>query len=316
MIHYRTFRNGDPPDLVLLWNTCFPNRGAAYLPGSTFLEYFLLAKPYFDPAGLILATADNRPVGFACMGFGPADAFGAVDTSVGILCALGVAPSHRKQGIGSELLRRAEEYLRARGAQTLHAGPWPGLNPFTFAIYGGAQSCGFLASDALAPAFLERHGYRPTGARRILQRSLEQPINVPDGRFPGYRPRYEIHAGPRHGLGWYEEAVIGPVELHEYQLVDKGAGKTVARAWLWEMETYRQRWNEHAVGLTAVEVVAEQRKQGLAKFLLAQLMRHLQDQFFTLMEAHLAADDAAGDGLLRGLGFQQVDTGRTYTRNP
>ena len=37
--------------------------------------------------------------------------------------------------------------------------------------------------------------------------------------------------------------------------------RTAARALLWEMETYTQRWNEHAIGITDIVVPAEVRRQ-------------------------------------------------------
>jgi ribosomal protein S18 acetylase RimI-like enzyme len=314
VIQYRNYRNGDPPGLVDLWNTCFTGRGAAFLRGSTLLDYFTLSKPYFDPAGLILAIANGRPVGFAHGGFGP-DACGtALDTSTGVVCAIAVLPAHRRQGVGSELLRHCEEFLRSRGARRILAGPVPPLNPFTFALYGGADSCGFLASDPLARTFLERRSYRAGSARVVWQRPLDSVPGVADGRFAAFRQRYEIVGGPRHGLTWYQEAVAGPVELHEYKLTDRTTTRAVARAGLWEMETFGQRWNEHAVGLIELETVPDLRRQGLAKFLLSQLLRHLHEQFFTLVEAHAPADDAAVGGLLKLLGFARVDEGFTYTR--
>jgi ribosomal protein S18 acetylase RimI-like enzyme len=314
VIQYRAFRNADSPALVDLWNACCTGRGAAFLRGSTLLEYFTLSKPYFDPAGLIFALADGKPVGFAHAGFGPDDRGAALDTSAGVVCAVGVLPTHRRQGIGGELLRRCEEYLRSRGAKRLHAGPAAPLNPFTFALYGGARSCGFLASDTLARPFLERHGYRAGPPVAVLQRPLAQPLTVADGRFAAFRQRFDIHAGPRHGLSWYEEAVLGPIEVHEYRLTERATGRAVARAGLWEMETFSQRWNEHAVGVLEFEVAPERRRQGLGKFLLAQLLRHLNEQFFSLVEAQAPAGDAAANGLLQGLGFSPVDEGSLYTR--
>jgi GNAT superfamily N-acetyltransferase len=314
VIQYRTFRNGDPPALVDLWNECFIGRGAAYLSGTTLLEYFTLAKPYFDPAGLILAVDAGRPVGFAHAGFGPDAAGKGPETASGVVCTLGVLPGHRRRGVGAELLRRAEEYLRGRGARELYAGPLHPRNPFTFALYGGSQSAGFLDSDPLARPFFERHGYRPRPTRLVFHRPLEQPPTVADGRFPAYRQRYEILAVPRHGLSRWDEAVIGPVELHEYRLQDKAGGRLVARATAWEMETFAPRWNEHAVGIVEADVVPELRRQGLAKFLLAQLLRHLHEQFFTLVEVHIDEGDAVAAGLFRGLGFEAIDAGRAYRK--
>jgi GNAT superfamily N-acetyltransferase len=315
LIQYRGFRNADPPALVEIWNACFVGRGAAQLRGTILLDYFTLSKPYFDAAGLIVALDEGRPVGFVHAGFGPDGNGTGVDPTVGIVCSIGVLPSHRGRGIGGELLRRSEEYLRGRGARRLIAGPMAPRNPYTFALYGGAASCGFLASDPMAQPFLRRFGYRPGPARLVMQRLLDSPIGVADARFPAHRQRYEIVGAPQRGLSWYEEASVGPVELQEYRLTERVTGRVAARATLWEMETFGQRWNQHPVGLVRVGVEPDQRRNGLAKFLLAQLLRYLQEQFFTLAEAHAPADDPAVTGLLRAFGFGQVDEGFAYERD-
>ena len=155
MTEYRTFRNTDPPRLVEVWNQAFPGRGAVGLRTSTPLERFVLAKTYFDPAGLILAIEDATCVGFVHAGF--ANRQGAsVD---GVVCMLGVVPTQRRRGIGTELLRRAEDYLRNRGAAQIYGGAAHGCNPFYFGLYGGAVCSGFLLSDATAEGFFTKRGY-------------------------------------------------------------------------------------------------------------------------------------------------------------
>jgi ribosomal protein S18 acetylase RimI-like enzyme len=316
VIQYRTFRNVDPPAVVNVWNQCFTGRGATILRGSTLIEYFTFAKPYFDSQGMILALADNEAVGFAHAGFGPTSDGAAPDHRVGVLCSLGVVPAWRRQGIGSELLRRAEEYLRARGAVELFAGPLAPRNPFTFGIYGGSQSAGFLDSDPLARPFLEKHGYRLRDTVVVLQRPLlTQAVSVTDARFAAFRSRYEIHAGALPVQSWFRECVLGPLEAVEFRLVDRTEpGTPLARAVLWEMETFRPRWDDHAVGVLSVEVAPDFRRRGLAKFLLAGVLRHLQEQYFSLIEVQVAEGDAAGLALAAQLGFQPVDTGRCWVR--
>lgn len=315
MIEYRSFRNTDPPALVDLWNDSITGRGACYLRGNILLEYFLFAKPYFDPHGLILATADNHAVGFVHAGFGPTPDYAALDHRAGVICMLGVAPAHRRQGIGAELLRRGEAYLRQQGAVELFAGPLAPLNPFTFGLYGGSESAGFLDSDPLARPFLERHGYCAHKSAVVMQRSLDAPINVVDARFADHRLRYDLYAGPLRSTSWYHECVLGPaVELHEYRLQDKKTNALAARMTLWEMETFSQRWNEHAVGMADFEVAPELRRQGVGKYFLLQVLRHLHEQFFTLLEVHVSDADELGGNLLRLFGFRQVDRGSSFKR--
>ena len=56
------------------------------------------------------------------------------------------------------------------------------------------------------------------------------------------------------------------------------------------------------------------RRQGIGKFLLAQLLRRIQDQYYEIVEAHAVEEDVPTRGLLRALGFEQVDTGQLYQR--
>jgi ribosomal protein S18 acetylase RimI-like enzyme len=314
VIHYRPFINLDPPGLVDVWNECFTARGAAALRSAMLLEYFVFSKPYFDPEGLIVAVDGPKMVGFVLAGFGSSADGAGLETASGVVSLLAVIPTYRRQGVGAALVTRAEDYLRRRGARALYAGPMAPLNPFTFGLYGGAGSPGFLDSDAAARPFFEKRGYEPQATTLVFQRPLNRPPAPADGRFAAYRQRYDIEVGPRSGTTWWQECVFGPLELHDYRLTDKTNGKWVARASLWEMETYAAAWSEHAVGVAELETIPEMRRKGLVKFLLAQILRHLHEQFFTIAEIQAEETNAAAVNLIRGLGFAQVDRGCCFRR--
>jgi GNAT superfamily N-acetyltransferase len=284
------------------------------MPSATLLEFFTLAKPYFDPAGLIFAFDDHLPVGFVHAGFACDAAGTALDRSAGVVCALGVVPARRRQGIGSELLRRAEDYLRGRGAQQLLAGPQAPANPFTFALYGGADSPGFLSSDPLARAFFEKHGYQLERTVGLFQRGLARMQVPPDPRFAALRQKYDIVATAYQDAGWWRECVLGPIEAYDYRLQEKGSTTVAARCVLWDMETFQALWGHSCVGMIDLQVDPALRRRGLARYLVGQVLRHLRDQPFVLFEAHVPLDNAACLGLMQGLGLQQVDTGQRFRR--
>jgi GNAT superfamily N-acetyltransferase len=314
VIDIRAFGNFDPPIVADLWNNCLPEPGAATIRTPTVLELFTFAKPYFDPEGLLLALSDGEPVGFAHSGFGPRADGRDVDRATGVVCALGVLPEFRRRGIGTALLARSEDYLRRRGARRLFAGPFAPANPFTFALYGGSQSSGFLDSSPTARPFLEARGYRPCDTALVYRCPVECVSPVVDGRFPAMRQRYEIVLQPRRGLTWYEESVVGPTELHEFHLRDKVTGRQVVRTCVWEMETFGPRWGEHGVGILEFQTVPDVRRTGLGKFLMSMLLRHLREQFFTLAEAHVSEKNEAAKNLLQASGFARTDTGRRFKR--
>lgn len=317
MVEYRTFRNTDPPGLMEVWDQAFKGRGAVPIPHGALLEGHVFAKPYFDPAGLAIAHDGGRVVGFAHAGFGPNADESGLAVENGVVALVAVAPAHQRQGVGSALLRRAEDYLRGRGARVLYAGSTTDWNPFYQGLYGGSESAGFLVSDPAAAPFLSRHGYRPWRTYPVLQRRLGGSAAVADGRFAGLRRRFELRVAPRRGTTtWWRECVLGPLELIDFLLEEKVTGKLAARASVWEMESFGRLWNEAAVGLVELEVRPDLRRQGLARFLLAQMFRYLQDQYFSIVEAQVAEEDEPSTKLFRGAGFAQVDTGHIYRKEP
>jgi ribosomal protein S18 acetylase RimI-like enzyme len=298
-----------------VWNRAFRGRGAAPLTHGSLLEEHVFAKPYFDPAGLVVAHDDGRVVGFAHAGFGPNADQSALECADGVVALAAVAPSHQRQGVGSELLRRGEDYLRTRGARVLYGGSTADWNPFYQGLYGGSESAGFLASDPAAAPFLAKHGYQPWRAYPVLQRRLTGSVALADGRFAGLRRRFELRVVPRRGVAsWWRECVLGPLELIDFRLEEKVTGKLAARASVWEMEAFSRLWNEASLGLLDVEIRPDLRRQGLARFLLAQTFRYLQDQYFSIVEAEVAEGDEPATKLFLGAGFAQVDTGRIYRK--
>ena len=83
-----------------------------------------------------------------------------------------VHPGFRRRGVGSELVRQAEEYLRASGAESVEAGAGPDGSGFYVGIYGGLQPSGFSESAAPWNLFFERLGYQFSTRTIVMQRDL------------------------------------------------------------------------------------------------------------------------------------------------
>ena len=82
----------------------------------------------------------------------------------------------------------------------------------------------------------------------------------------------------------------------------------------WEMTDFGWRWGAPAVGILEVQVRNDLRRQGLGKFLIAQMLRHLQEQYFAVAEVHVPEEDETSAKLFRSLGFVQVDLGVSYKK--
>jgi GNAT superfamily N-acetyltransferase len=117
---------------------------------ATFVRKVLL-DPNFDPDGAPVAFRDSRIAGFALALVRRVPLEDAPpDTGSGYITLIAVAPWARRQGIGAELLARAEGHLRAKGCTQALISPYaPGY--FTPGVDVDAYA------DALA--FLEKCGY-------------------------------------------------------------------------------------------------------------------------------------------------------------
>ncbi|HJZ59490.1 MAG TPA: GNAT family N-acetyltransferase, partial [Gemmataceae bacterium] len=57
------------------------------------------------------------------------------------------------------------------------------------------------------------------------------------------------------------------------------------------------------------------RRQGLAKLLISQILRFLQDQFFGICEVQAPSDRPDVVALCKASTMEQVDLGTTYLKN-
>lgn len=315
-MRYRSFRNFDPPALTAVWNESLTRRGAVEMRTSAPFESLVLDKPYFDPHGLLIAEDDDgKMAGFAHAGFGPTDDFSALRRDVGVVSMIAVRPAHRRQGVGSELLRRAEDYLRGRGSNAVHAGGQRPAKPFYLGLYGGSDGPGFLLTDDEVHPFLAKNGYAPFQKMFVFNRRVDEPLTIVDPRFKGLSKKYDAVAAPEAVLGsWWWESVFGPLEPSEFQLNDRQTGETVARALFWEMKDYGWRWGAPAAGIVDVKVRGEFRRQGVGRYMLNQLLRHLADQYFGIVEVQVPEKEETGIKMFTALGFTPVDTGVSYVK--
>jgi len=316
-MNFRRFRNTDPPALVEIWNECLINRGAFPLPTAGLLERWLFSRSHFDPHGLIVAvdSESSRILGWALAGFGPDADLEGTSTDTGIICITLVRPEARRKGIGRGLVKACEEFLTSHGAKTLLAGArWPHA-PFGFGLYGGSNCPGFLASDPDAAPFFQAIGYKPAGRTLVFQSKLDQPLTLADPRFTMLRRRYDTQMlRAASVMTRWHDSVWGTLEPVEFRVIDKLTSIPAARAIVWELEGFSWRWGAPSAGLFDVQVREDLRRQGLAKLLVAQVMRVLQDQFFGIIELQVPEDRPESVGLCHSLGLTIVDTGTAYQK--
>lgn len=312
MIQYRSFRNTDPPAIVGLWNASLSHTRIVPVPSATFLEYFTFAKNYFDYDGFIVACEGDKLVGFVHAGFGPRPDQAGLDSSLGVICVLGVLPSYRRCGIGSQLLLRAEAYLRQRGASTIFFGSQTPNNPFLFGLHGGCTNVGIVHDDPATLGFMQRHHFRPYREMAIHRRSLARLPAIMDTRFGAIRTHFDIVGCALRRATWWQESTLGPVDAVEYYLQDRATRSIPARMVLWDMEPFHLQWGESCVGLIDLFVQENCRRLGLAKYLVFHVLRHLRERSFSQFEAAVDMANPALMALLHTLEFEPIGAGMCY----
>src|SRR6476660_7962176 len=223
--HFRPFRNSDPQQLAEIWRDQPSQRGLMQPMTAGLLEQFVFAKPYFDPAGLIVATHDEVPIGFAHAGFGPNDEKTAVKKELGTTYLLMLRGDHRNTELADELLLFAESYLREQGSQVIYAGGIRPLDGFYLGLYGGSELPGVLASDPLLRDTSLRNGYCEIDRVEILQLDLSRfrpPFSRTQRQLRRETTFREVIAPP--AASWWDACTTSAFDHLQYVLEPASGG--------------------------------------------------------------------------------------------
>lgn len=316
MIQFRPFHNSDPPQIAKLWQAAGLSRGAASMLRCDAFETLNYAQPYFDPNGLILAVdPEDNVVGMVHAGFGRNDTETGLMLESGVICMILVHPNYRRQGIGRELVARAEDYMRDRGATNIFAGPAEPLDPFYFGIYGGSQPSGFLLSDENADHFFKSLSYQPFERHAVFQRDISQPNDPTNMRLVSIRRKMQLAiAHQRDDMSWWWITRFGRLDSVRFQLVPKDRGEPVAEVTVLGLDLYLEKWQERAIGLTDLRVEDDERRKGYGQTLLIEVCRRMRDEMVTRVEAHASETNEGALAVLQSAGFKREDTGVVYLK--
>ena len=314
MITYRCFRNDDPPRLADAWRAAQLGPSAMQPMTTTVLEAGVFSKPYFDREGLLVAVDDGRVVGFAHAGFKATADRTAIDTSVGSTLLAVVVPHPAEQEIGDELLRRSEQYLRNRGATRLQGGGSRQFRGFYLGLYGGSDLPGILDSSPAMQQIFVRAGYRSRVRISVHRRSLDG-FRVPVNRLHiAIRRTTIMHViDEPERRSWWEAATTAGVALRRYDLRTK-AKELLGSATFWDMQPLSQAWGLVVAGLLHVDIEGPRRRQGLARYLVAEAMHDLAEEGVALLEAQTSDANLPAAGLFDSLGFGVAEHGTIFEK--
>lgn len=315
MLHFRPFLNTDPPALVEIWRDQKRFPGLVSSIAVSNLEELLLGKPYFDPAGLILAFDDERPLGFVHAGFADRHDGDDIDVETGIVSQLRVIPCEQEAEVLSGLMTRALEYLKQAGSKEAYFGSCFPSSPFYLGFYGGSRIQGLVEDDEVANKACEQFSFEEVSRVTIFRRSLVGFRTVVDRNQMQVRRAFQIRADADPSLKtWCEACTMGRNMRMRFSLIDRKDESVRGSVSYWDMEPIATSWGVLAMGMYNLKVDDEARRAGLATFLVGESLRHLASQSVGIVEAQTVSTNSATCGLLQKLGFEQVSEGRQVRR--
>lgn len=314
MIEFRCFRNDDPPRLADVWRSADLGPAAMQPMTSALLEAAVFCKPYFDRHGLIVALDGERAVGFAHAAFAPSADRSGIDVTVGTTLLVAVVPHADHDAIGRGLLERSEAYLQDRGATTLLGGGSADMRSFYLGLYGGSDLPGILDSSPKMQAIFRQAGYEEGERIAVLRRRLagfRPPINRLQVAIRRNTVLRVIDEPTRRT--WWEAATTTGIALRRYELRNYSE-EVLGSASLWDMQPLSSAWGVTAAGLLHIDIEGPRRRQGLAKYLVAEAMHDLTEEGVSLMETHVATSNGAALALFESLGFEITEFGIVFRK--
>lgn len=315
MINYRTFLNTDLPGIVNVWKQQRPQRAIAQTMFLTQMETCVLSKPFFDPAGLIVATNGESLLGYVHCGFAPNKDRSDLDHERGIICLLLTVDGPQQEEVCNQLIDRAEQYLVSRGSKMVLTGTDFPYSPFYLGLYGGSNVPGILTENQPVIEVLESRGYQHKLRILVMQRSLHDFRAVLDRKQTSIRRSYRIEQDQDPlSSNWWEACTLGNTNRCVFHLIDRRTNQIRGNISYWDMEPLARNWGVRAMGLFDLSIDREARQAGLGTFLVGESLRHMQQQAINLVEAQVADDNLAALNLFEKMGFEANDTGAVLCR--
>lgn len=277
-------------------------------------EMYVLSRPYFDAAGLLVATDDttNEITGFTHCGFGPAEAATfcrCLDKSMGTIA---VVCAGADESLQNALIQAGIKFLKSQGAGVIYAGGRYPLNPFYWGLYGGSEFSGVLESEPGLHASLVRNGFAESARSVLFEFNLAgaEPRHMKNTILKR-ESRLSILEDDSLGCLWTELA-IEPFHPMNIEINGRLGKAKLASAVLWPMLLYGRRECRSRIGLISVDVAPEHRRQGYGRLVVTEAIKCSMELSYDVLCVQTDATNHAAIQLYEGIGFKRTESASLY----
>lgn len=335
----RTFRNTDVDSICNVWNTHFADSGFESRLSPLRLELCCLAKPYFDPAALLIAEADGQVVGFVHLASLPNATFDDVADGTMAISALCVTPHPNETEVATGLLERCGRIAVENSMRELRFKPMLPNCAFYLGFGPADSMIGATSGEHRACSWIQQAGFQPL--RPTNQWELELSKFHPPADRLQIQIRRSAHVDRQVDepmLPWWQACVLGHTEPTAFQLTDRVQRRvlneclfwTVAPelqsvpasvAWLWPPTIEPTPGSEAAKPGSEAATPASEAATPAASanhrlvFLLAESLREFQTENIDLVRTVSLANDGTASQLLKRLGFKPIQSGVVFSKN-
>ena len=324
MLTIRPFRNEDPPKLLDIWqqNRRDPQRTRYIAMSLADLDAGPLGIPFFDRHCLQLAFDDERPVGFAQVGFAQNPDGSSLSSEVGHIVIVVVVPDCPEPiAVCKELVQACENVLIVGGVREIFGGsPRPSL-PYYLGLYGGAEPISIFDADVPVIEAFRQLNYEVHQNTRRFERDLTnyQARILPGDLHWRNKIQFQIDDFPpaKH---WLDAIALAHCEWLEFTAFQMENAQAVARVRIRlslpgpdkVQRVYDGNWN---AAIMDIRIHPDFQRKGLGAFTLGEILRFLaKENRVARIEAHIDDSCSGLYGLLRSLDWREVETGTIFTK--
>ena len=313
LLEIRPFLNSDPPALAKLWNAQPPSKRLIQPAKIAVFEHLVLAKPYFDRLGLLLAIENSECIGFVHAGFGPNDSADGVNQQVGVISMLLSAQHVEQAAVQAKLLEAAEGYLASKGAATIHAVPTSSLAVSYNGLSQTGDELGVLDEDTTLRETLLTHGYEGVQRHVAFRRDLENFRAVPNRRQRALARTHDVNIElDQPDRSWWNLCRYGPIAVSGFHIVDRATKSRVGEVTCWDQSIAGI---FGVANFNALNISQPLRRNGLGTLLMNESMKQLKNSGVKTAQTVTNENDDGANAFFESIGFSREACGTTFVRS-